>query len=34
MIFSNEYLTYWLACALTMPVCWVLFKVLDKWNNS
>ena len=34
MIFSNEYFMYWLACALTMPVCWVLFKVLDKWNNS
>jgi len=29
MIFENEYLTYMLACALTMPVCWVLFKVLD-----
>ena len=34
MIFENEYLTYMLACALTMPVCWCLFKLLDNWNNS
>ena len=34
VFFDSEYLMYWIACAITMPVSWFVIKVIDNWTQS